>query len=87
VHERLGGDAALARLRARPAQRGLGLVLDERRAAATFPDDRHEASATIRFLSPGLRFFHQGQLQGRTKRISHHLGRGPDAVFSITCGG
>src|SRR5262249_20817116 len=26
----------------------------------------------------GLRFFHQGQLQGRKKRISPHLGRGPD---------
>jgi hypothetical protein len=25
-----------------------------------------------------LRFFHQGQFQGRKKRISPHLGRGPD---------
>jgi hypothetical protein len=29
-------------------------------------------------LSPGLRFFHQGQFQGRKKRISPHLCRGPD---------
>ena len=31
----------------------------------------------ITFLSPGLRFFHQGQLEGRRKRISPHLCRGP----------
>jgi hypothetical protein len=51
---------------------------DEPRAAATFPAAVHEAAAVITFLSPGLRFFHQGQFQGRTKRISPHLGRGPD---------
>jgi hypothetical protein len=51
---------------------------DEPRAAATFPPGVHEAAAVITFLSPGLRFFHQGQLQGRTKRISPHLGRAPD---------
>jgi hypothetical protein len=51
---------------------------DEPRAAATFPPAVHEAAAVIAYLSPGLRFFHQGQFQGRTKRISPHLGRGPD---------
>ncbi len=51
---------------------------DEPRAAATFPSGIHEAAATITFLSPGLRFFHQGQLEGRKKRISPHLGRAPD---------
>ncbi|MFN0198535.1 MAG: alpha-amylase family glycosyl hydrolase [Planctomycetaceae bacterium] len=50
---------------------------DEPRAAATFPPGRHEAAAVITFLSPGLRFFHQGQFEGRTKRISPHLVRGP----------
>ena len=50
---------------------------DEPRAAATFPPDIHEAAAVITFLSPGLRFFHQGQFQGRTRRISPHLVRGP----------
>ena len=34
---------------------------DEPRAAATFSSDVHEAAAVITFLSPGLRFFHQGQ--------------------------
>jgi hypothetical protein len=51
---------------------------DEPRAAATFPPGVHEAAAVITFLSPGLRFFHQGQFEGRKKRISPHLGRGPD---------
>jgi hypothetical protein len=51
---------------------------DEPRAAATFPADVHEAAAVITFLSPGLRFFHQGQFEGRMKRISPHLGRAPE---------
>ena len=50
---------------------------DEPRAAATFPPGVHEAAAVITFLSPGLRFFHQGQFEGRRKRISPHLVRGP----------
>jgi hypothetical protein len=50
---------------------------DEPRAAATFPPGVHEAAAVVTFLAPGLRFFHQGQLDGRLKRISPHLGRGP----------
>jgi hypothetical protein len=50
---------------------------DEARAATTFPAEMHQAAAVITFLSPGLRFFHQGQFQGRTKRISPHLCRGP----------
>ncbi len=51
---------------------------DEPRAAATFPPGIHEAAAAITFLSPGLRFFHEGQFVGRTKRISPHLCRRPD---------
>lgn len=50
---------------------------DEPRAAAAFPAGIHEAAATITFLSPGLRFFHQGQFEGWKKRISPHLSRGP----------
>jgi hypothetical protein len=50
---------------------------DEPRAAATFPPDIHEAAAVITCLSPGMRFFHQGQFEGRTKRISPHLVRAP----------
>src|SRR6185437_12815583 len=51
---------------------------DEPRAAAAFPPGVHEAAAVLTFLSPGLRFFHQGEFTGRKKRISPHLGRGPD---------
>ena len=50
---------------------------DEPRAAATFSPEIHQAAAVITFLSPGLRFFHQGQFQGRRKRISPHLVRAP----------
>jgi len=50
---------------------------DESRAAAAFPVGQHEAAAVITFLAPGLRFFHQGQFEGRRKRISPHLGRAP----------
>ena len=51
---------------------------DEPRAAAALPPDVHKAAAVITFFSPGLRFFHQGQLEGHKERISPHLGRGPD---------
>jgi hypothetical protein len=50
---------------------------DEPRAAAAFPLGVREAAAVITFLSPGLRFFHQGQFEGRKERISPHLCRGP----------
>jgi hypothetical protein len=50
---------------------------DEPRAAATFTPEIQEAAAVITFLSPGLRFFHQGQFEGRRKRISPHLVRAP----------
>jgi hypothetical protein len=50
---------------------------DEPRAASAFPAGQHEAAAVLAYLSPGLRFFHQGQLEGRRKRISPHLVRAP----------
>jgi hypothetical protein len=50
---------------------------DEPRAAAVFPREVHEAAGVITFLSPGLRFFHQGQLDGRTRRVPAHLERAP----------
>jgi len=51
---------------------------DEPRAAATFSTEIQEAAAVITFLSPGLRFFHHGQFEGRKKRISPHLVRAPE---------
>ena len=56
---------------------------DEPRAASTFPPEMHEAAAVITFFSPGLRFFHQGQFQGRRKRISPHLVRGPEEPIDL----
>jgi hypothetical protein len=51
---------------------------DEPRAAATFPPSVHEAAAVLTYLSPGLRFFHDGQFQGRKVRLSPHLCRRPE---------
>jgi glycosidase len=49
---------------------------DEPRAAAAFqPAERHMAAAVITFLVPGLRFFYEGELEGRRARASMHLGR------------
>ena len=50
---------------------------DEARAAASFPDDQHRAAAAITYLSPGLRFFYDGQFEGRLVRVSPHLVRAP----------
>ncbi len=50
---------------------------DESRAASTFQWPRHRATAAITFLSPGLRFFHQGQFEGARLRVPVHLCRGP----------
>lgn len=51
---------------------------DEPRAAAVFSPEVHRAAAAVTYLTPGLRFFHEGQFQGRKKRISPHLCRRPD---------
>jgi alpha amylase-like protein len=57
---------------------------DEPRAAATFLSEVHEAAAVVTYLTPGLRFFHQGQFEGRRKRISPHLCRGPNEPVDPT---
>jgi hypothetical protein len=51
---------------------------DEPRAAAVFPVERHRAAAVLTYLSPGLRFLHQGQIEGRRVRVSPHLVRAPE---------
>jgi hypothetical protein len=51
---------------------------DEPRTAATFAPAVHAAAAILTYCSPGLRFFHQGQFEGRRTRISPHLCRGPN---------
>lgn len=50
---------------------------DEPRAAATFAPGMHQAAAVLTYLCPGLRFFHDGQFEGRAKKISVHVGRRP----------
>jgi glycosidase len=50
---------------------------DEPRAAVIFSPEIHRAAAVITYLTPGMRFFHQGQLSGRRKKISPHLIRRP----------
>ena len=50
---------------------------DEPCAASKFPWPQHRAAAIITFLSPGLRFFHQGQFEGAQVRLPTHLCRGP----------
>lgn len=51
---------------------------DEPRAAEVFEAGaRHRAAAVITFLTPGLRFFHEGQQDGRRVHVSMHLGRRP----------
>jgi len=37
---------------------------DEPRIASALPWPQHRAAAVITYLSPGLRFFHQGQFEG-----------------------
>jgi RimJ/RimL family protein N-acetyltransferase len=51
---------------------------DEPRAAASFAPEVHAAAAVLSYCVPGLRLFHQGQLEGFRVRISPHLRRGPD---------
>jgi len=53
---------------------------DEPRAAEEFPLGKHRVAALITYFVPGLRLFHQGQFEGRRKRISPHLVRGPDEL-------
>lgn len=50
---------------------------DEPRAAHTFSWEKHQPAAIITYLLPGLRFFHQGQLEGRQKFVPVHLCRAP----------
>jgi len=69
-------------------QNGLTRVLenhDEPRAAAVFPVEVHKAAAVITFFSPGMRFIHQGQVEGRRTRVSAHLIRAPLEPVDEVC--
>jgi len=51
---------------------------DEPRAAHDFPPPLHQAAAVLTYFTPGLRFFHEGQFEGRRVKVSMHLGRRPE---------
>jgi glycosidase len=48
---------------------------DEERAAQVFGPEVERAAAMIAFTLPGMRFFHDGQLEGRRKKVPVHLCR------------
>ncbi|MBI5546971.1 MAG: alpha-amylase [Deltaproteobacteria bacterium] len=50
---------------------------DEARAAAAFPQGRHEAAAVIAATLPGPFFVHFGQMEGRKEKLPIQLGRAP----------
>jgi hypothetical protein len=50
---------------------------DEPRTASVFPLEVHRAAATIAFLVPGMRFFYDGQFEGRRAHPSMHVGWRP----------
>ena len=84
LYDRLrGGRAGPVRdhLRADPGfQRRLARFLenhDEERAAAAFAWPQHRAAALLAYLSPGLKFFQDGQFEGRRTRIPVQLCRAP----------
>ena len=50
---------------------------DEPRAAAAFPREVHQAAAVVSFFVPGLRFFHDGELEGRQHHVPMQAARRP----------
>jgi glycosidase len=50
---------------------------DEKRACTTMHEARHKAAAIVSYLAPGMKFFYEGQLEGRQVKISPHLVRRP----------
>lgn len=50
---------------------------DEPRAADSLAPQPHAAAALLSYTTPGLRFFHQGQLEGSRVHVSPHLVRAP----------
>ena len=51
---------------------------DEARAATAFlPPAKHKAAGVVAFTARGLRFFYEGEFEGRRVHVSMHLGRRP----------
>lgn len=51
---------------------------DEPHASALFSVEKHRAAALLALAAPGMRFFHEGQLDGRSVHIPVQLGRRPE---------
>jgi hypothetical protein len=51
---------------------------DEPRGASTFEPGRHQCAAVTTYLSPGMRLFHEGQLEGHRIRVPMQLVRAPE---------
>lgn len=79
---RLDGPAVLGHLHAEPdfMHHSMRFIEnhDEARAAAAFAPDVHKAAAVIAHLVPGLHLIHDGELDGRTKKVPMQLARRPD---------
>jgi len=62
---------------------------DERRAAAVFQRDgrsgnaQHKTAAILTYTLPGLRFFHEGQLDGWREKLPMQLCRGPQEMVDL----
>src|SRR4029450_10594071 len=50
---------------------------DQPRAAAVFSPEVQRAAAVLTYFVPGLRFFPDGQIDGRRTHVSMHVGRRP----------
>ena len=57
---------------------------DEERAANAFSLNMHQSAAIITYLSPGMKFFYDGQFEGRKKKPSINLNRWPDEPLEGT---
>jgi glycosidase len=57
---------------------------DEPRIASRLAPPEHTAAAVVSYLTPGMRFFHHGQLEGYRVRVPVHLCRGPHEEGDLT---
>ncbi|MFO0762137.1 MAG: alpha-amylase family glycosyl hydrolase [Byssovorax sp.] len=55
---------------------------DEQRISSMLPPDRRNAAILLAATAPGMRLFHEGQLEGREVKTSLHLGRRADESVS-----
>jgi len=58
---------------------------DEARVAAALPPDRRQAATVLLATAPGMRFFHEGQFEGRKTRTPVQLARRADEALDRAC--